>query len=291
MMGTHEADLSGAAAALREALEAGRPVAALTGAGVSAESGIPTFRGAGGLWKGFRAEELATPGAFQRDPAKVWEWYTWRRDLVLQAEPNPGHLALAALERAHQNFTLITQNVDGLHQRAGSRRVVELHGNIHHARCLDCGHVASLPEPKAGALEASDGAEDADVSTGPGCEGSGGDGADGVRRGVGEEGVPRCVRCGGGTRPHIVWFGEMLPEEPWRHAYAAAAGAAVLLVVGTSAAVYPAAGLVDVTLAGGGAVVEINPQATDVSERVTWSLRTPAGEALPELLQRAEVQI
>lgn len=278
MTAAYDAHLEGAAAALQDAVRAGRPVAALTGAGVSAESGIPTFRGAGGLWRGFRAEELATPGAFQRDPAKVWEWYTWRRSLVLEAEPNDAHLALAVLERAHDRFTLITQNVDGLHQRAGSRRVVELHGNIHHARCLDCRHVGALPVPK-GAAEAGTGGFD----DGAPPEGSRKD----VRSGDDADGIPRCVRCGGATRPHIVWFGETLPEEPWRQAYAAAAGAAVLLVVGTGAAVYPAAGLVDVTLAGGGAAVEVNPQVTDASERVTWIIREPAGKSLPELLRRA----
>lgn len=256
--------LNEAAQAVRHAIADGGWIAALTGAGVSAESGIPTFRGAGGLWRGFRAEELATPEAFQRDPAKVWQWYTWRRGLVLDARPNPAHEALAALERRHNAFTLVTQNVDGLHQRAGSEQVVELHGNIHHARCVQCGHVASLPEP----LE--------DVFTDEGARARGEEQADTE--------IPRCPRCDGATRPHIVWFGEMLPQEPWRQAHAAAASADVLLVIGTSAAVYPAAGLIDVTLAGGGGVIEINPEATDASERVTWSLRGPAGDVLPELL-------
>lgn len=248
----------GAAEALRAAIEKGRPVAALTGAGVSAESGIPTFRGAEGLWKGFRAEELATPEAFRRNPDKVWAWYTWRRGLVLDASPNAAHHSLAALERIcvgrggsrPGEFTLITQNVDGLHQRAGSRRVVELHGNIHHARCLQCGHVAPLP----------DGPETTNQ-------------------------VLLCTRCDARTRPHIVWFGEMLPEQPWREAYAAAAAAAVLLVIGTSAAVYPAAGLVDVTLTGGGVVIEINPEETEMSHRATWVIRQPAGIAMPALLR------
>lgn len=257
-----------ASALLRAAIDDAQPIAALTGAGVSAESGIPTFRGAGGLWQGYRAEELATPEAFQRDAAKVWEWYHWRRGLVLEAEPNPAHEALAELERVHEPFTLITQNVDGLHQRAGSRRVVELHGNIHHARCTDCGHVAPLRDDAPGA-DGSDGA----------------DGADGADR----HGIVACDRCGAWTRPHIVWFGEMLPEQPWQEAHVAAASAAVLLVVGTSAAVYPAAGLVDVTATAGGAVVEVNPEQTALSSRATFSLREPAGVVLPTLLREAGI--
>lgn len=256
--------LNEAAQAVRQAMADDGWIAALTGAGVSAESGIPTFRGAEGLWRGFRAEELATPEAFQRDPDNVWQWYMWRRGLVLDAQPNAAHKALAALERHHRGFTLVTQNVDGLHQRAGSERVVELHGNIHHARCLQCGRAARLPEPGDGDGPVRDG-ERTDMET------------------------PRCPQCDGSTRPHIVWFGETLPQQPWRQAHAAAASADVLLVIGTSAAVYPAAGLIDVTLAGGGRVIEINPQATDASERVTWALRGPAGDVLPELLQAGGV--
>lgn len=234
---------------LRRAAAAGEPVVALTGAGVSAESGIPTFRGQGGLWRGFSPEELATPGAFRRSPDTVWEWYHWRRRLVLEAQPNPAHEALAALEKAHERFTLITQNVDGLHQRAGSQRVIELHGNVHYVRCTECGRVAPLTE-------------DAD-------------------------GVVRCDACDGLGRPHIVWFGEMLPEEPWQTAYAAALEAAVMLVVGTSAAVYPAAGLVELAADRGADVVEINPEATALSPQATWTIREPAGVALPRLLAEA----
>ena len=247
----YTAVIEAAGARLREAVDKGEPIAALTGAGVSAESGIPTFRGAGGFWEGFRAEDLATPEACRDNPEKVWEWYHWRRRFVLDASPNPAHRALAALERVHPRFTLITQNVDGLHQRAGSQRVVELHGSLHQMRCLDCGLVAPVP----------------------------GD----------AEGVMRCAACGGVCRPHIVWFGELLPEEEWRRAYAAALGARVMLVAGTSAAVYPAAGLVEVAADRGADVIEVNPEETALSWRATWAIREPAGAAVPKLLAAARI--
>lgn len=240
-----------AADRLSRAVPGDEPIVALTGAGVSAESGIPTFRGPGGLWKGFRAEELATPEAFRRDPGTVWEWYHWRRRLVLEAEPNPAHEALATLEKVHRRFTLVTQNVDRLHQRAGSERVWELHGNLHEVRCTECGVVAPL-NPDA-------------------------------------EGIVSCEACGGLGRPHIVWFGEMLPEVPWQRAYAAAMEAAVLLVIGTSAAVYPAAGLVELAARGGAVVIEVNPAETALSSQATWTIRLPAGVALPRMLAEAGI--
>ncbi|HEY8395113.1 MAG TPA: Sir2 family NAD-dependent protein deacetylase, partial [Thermaerobacter sp.] len=184
--GAHDAALARAAALLREAVSRRGRVAALTGAGISAESGVPTFRGAAGLWRGFRPEELATPAAFARDPQRVWEWYHWRRGLVLAARPNPGHLALAALEAELRDaFTLITQNVDGLHRRAGSRRLVELHGNLLEARCTRCERLESM--------------------------------------GPGVSGIPRCPACGAMMRPNVVWFGEPLPEAAWLRAREAAA--------------------------------------------------------------------
>ncbi len=181
-------------------------VAALTGAGVSAESGIPTFRGHGGLWRGRDPMSLATPGAFARDPAAVWEFYNWRRDLVARAEPNPAHQALVRLAEIVRRFSHITQNVDRLHHRAGSLDVVELHGNFTEVRCTDCDR-------------ASD------------------------RSGESLPVLPRCGACGGLLRPAVVWFGEALPPEAWDLAEQAIRDADVLLVVGTSAVVYPAAGL------------------------------------------------
>jgi NAD-dependent deacetylase len=228
----------------RELLRAASRIAVLTGAGISAESGIPTFRGAGGLWRNFRPEELATPEAFERDPATVWEWYRWRRELIGKAEPNAGHRALVTLEDRAAEFTLVTQNVDGLHDRAGSRRILKVHGDIWVNRCQSCGReVEALP---AGAL-------------------------------------PRCS-CGGLMRPGVVWFGEALPQEVWREAERAASRAQVLLVVGTSAVVYPAAGLVPFAQRNGASVVEVNVEETAFSDSVDVALRGPSGEVLPQIV-------
>jgi NAD-dependent deacetylase len=231
----------------REWLREASSVAALTGAGISAESGIPTFRGAGGLWREFRAEDLATPEAFARDPRLVWEWYDWRRGLIARAEPNAGHRALAELGRRLERFTLITQNVDGLHDRAGSRNVLKLHGDIWMVRCTACGRETRddrVPLPEL---------------------------------------PPRC-ECGGLLRPGVVWFGEPLPEDVWREAERATRQAEVFLVIGTAAVVYPAAGLVPLAKAAGAKVVEINLDETPYSAQVDCSLRGRAGELLPELI-------
>jgi NAD-dependent deacetylase len=224
-----------------------RSIAVLTGAGISAESGIPTFRDAGGLWKSFRAEDLATPQAFARDPKFVWEWYDWRRSLIAQAEPNGGHHALAELEKRTSEFTLITQNVDGLHDRAGSTRILRVHGDIWTLRCTLCGRERHDPRPSLPELP------------------------------------PHCA-CGAIQRPGVVWFGESLPPEVWSQAEQAASGSEVLLVIGTSALVYPAAGLVHLAKASGAKVVEVNPAETPVSGMVDFSWRAPAAEALPLLI-------
>jgi NAD-dependent deacetylase len=226
---------------------AGR-IVALTGAGISAESGIPTFRGAGGLWKQFRAEQLATPTAFARDPQLVSEWYDWRRSVCAAAKPNRGHIALARFEEQTPGFTLVTQNVDGLHERAGSRRVLRLHGDIWTLRCAACGgerRDETVPLPEL---------------------------------------PPRC-RCGGLMRPGVVWFGEALPYQVWQQAERAAGECEVLLVAGTSAIVYPAAGLIDLARTGGARVIEVNLEETPYSAGVTISLRGRAGDILPQLLQ------
>jgi NAD-dependent deacetylase len=231
----------------REWLREASSVAALTGAGISAESGIPTFRGAGGLWRQFRAEDLATPEAFARDPRLVWEWYDWRRGLIARAEPNAGHRALAELERRAGRFTLITQNVDGLHDRAGSRNVLKVHGDIWMVRCTACGRETRddrVPLPEL---------------------------------------PPRC-ECGGLLRPGVVWFGEPLPENVWREAEQATRLAGVFLVIGTAAVVYPAAGLVPLAKAAGAKVIEINLDETPYSAQVDCSLRGRAGELLPEVI-------
>lgn len=221
---------------------------ALTGAGVSAESGVPTFRGPQGLWRRFRPEQLANPRAFRRDPRLVWEWYRWRQEIIGGCQPNPGHRALAAMEREWADFLLVTQNIDGLHQQAGSRRVLELHGNLWQARCLEEGS----PRPFT----------------------------------AGEELPPRC-ECGALLRPHVVWFGEALDAEVLEQAFEAARACQVLLVVGTSARVAPASALPAVARAAGATVVEVNPQPSGATPLAQAALRVPSGEVLPRLLEAA----
>jgi NAD-dependent deacetylase len=231
-------------AAMRDA----RSVAALTGAGISAESGLATFRdGETGLWARFDPRELATPSAFARNPKLVWDWYAWRRERVAAAQPNPGHVALAALERRVADFLLITQNVDGLHQRAGSRKLVELHGNITRVKCSREGTVVERWEAPSGE-------------------------------------VPRCGHCGALLRPDVVWFEELLPEAALSAAEAAARRCAVLIVAGTSAEVYPAAALPALAQRAGAIVVEINPNPTPLSATANHVLRGAAGVVLPALV-------
>jgi NAD-dependent deacetylase len=224
-------------------------VTVLTGAGVSAESGVPTFRDAQtGLWANFKPEELATPRAFRRNPRMVWEWYAWRRKLVATVQPNPAHRALVDLAKRFPHFTLITQNVDGLHQRAGSQDVVELHGNIARTKCFDEGTIVTHWE-----------------ETG--------------------EVPPRCPRCGGMLRPDVVWFEEDLPAKALQLAFDRSADCDVFLSVGTSALVYPAADLPFRALDAGATVVEINPNLTPLSASAHYVLAGAAGVVLPELLK------
>lgn len=233
---------------LRRALEQASSIAALTGAGISAESGVPTFRGPDGLWRNYSPEQLATPEAFARNPRLVWEWYDWRRGLIRKAQPNPGHWALAELERRKPGFTLVTQNVDGLHDRAGSRDVVKLHGDLWLARCTGCGAVERNEEVP-----------------------------------LQEELPPRC-RCGQALRPAVVWFGESLPEPAWERALQASGRSELFLVVGTSSVVYPAAGLAEVARRAGARLAIVNPEPTPLDASADWVLRGPAGELLPRLL-------
>jgi len=217
-------------------------VAVLTGAGVSAESGIPTFRGNGGYWREHRFEDLATPEGFARDPKFVWTWYEERRRGISRARPNAGHVALAEMEKRVAAFTLITQNVDGLHDLAGSKNVIKLHGDIWTVRCLKCGRER-------------------------------------IERSELNELPPYCA-CGGMLRPGVVWFGEILPEGAMERATAAVRAADVLIVAGTSAQVYPAAGLIPMART----VIEINPEATGFSDDVAYSLRGTSAEILPRLV-------
>ncbi|MCC7257410.1 MAG: NAD-dependent deacylase [Gammaproteobacteria bacterium] len=232
---------------LLDGLRRARHVVVLTGAGISAESGIPTFRDAlTGLWARFRPEELATPDAFVRDPDLVWQWYQWRREQIAAARPNAGHLALAALERLVPRLTLVTQNVDGLHQQAGSRQVVEFHGNIHRNRC-------SMDQELV----------DVDVR--------------GTRR------PPRCPRCGGMVRPDVVWFGEPIPRACLVQSQSAVARCDLFVSVGTSALVEPAAGLARLAREAGAVIVEINPAETPLTSSADYALQGAAGQLLPAL--------
>ena len=228
---------------LAQRLRTARSAAALSGAGMSAESGLPTYRGSSGaLWRNFDPMSLATPEAFARDPVLVWEWYRERLRAHKTARPNAGHIALAKLAANVPSFTLVTQNVDGLHAEAGSPDVIELHGNLRRARCTMCG--ARAPSPFEGELP------------------------------------PRCS-CGGVLRPDVVWFGEQLPPGAYERAHAAAADADVFIVVGTSAIVYPAASLVDVAKAGGAFVAEINLEETPATAHCDLSIRASSGVFLP----------
>ncbi|MDZ4801297.1 MAG: NAD-dependent deacylase [Bryobacteraceae bacterium] len=232
----------------RKAIQQAAHIVVLTGAGVSAESGIPTFRSDGGFWQGRRAEDLATPEGFHRDPKGVWEWYDWRRSQISETQPNAGHLALAEFERQRGPgaVTLVTQNVDGLHERAGSRVVLRLHGSIWEVRCLECGR--SSEDLRLGELP------------------------------------PKCADCGGMLRPGVVWFGEDLPEGVFQFASIAVKNADVLVVVGTSAVVFPAALLIPLAASHGATVIEINPEETEMSLAATFALRGPSGTVLPALL-------
>ena len=231
----------------RTHLASARNVTILTGAGISADSGVPTFRGVDGLWRNFRAEDLATPEAFERDPRLVWEWYNWRRELIATKQPNPAPIALVELERRRPDtFWLITQNVDGLHRTAGSQRLSEIHGNIWKVRCTGCGVITENREIPLPVL-------------------------------------PTCRLCQALLRPHIVWFGESLREKDLRRCDQAIQGCDLFLVIGTSGVVYPTAGFASVAKDVGALVIEINLESTPQSELVDLSLQGQAKEIVPLL--------
>lgn len=222
-------------------------IVVLTGAGISAESGVPTFRGTDGLWRQYRAETLATPEAFERDPALVWQWYDWRRGLIAAVEPNAGHRVLAGWEQIFGSMTVITQNVDGLHRKAGSQNVLELHGNIWRTRCT---RERTIRENRDSPLPKI---------------------------------PPSCPECGALLRPDIVWFGESLDAETLDRAFEASSTSQVMFVIGTSSVVQPAASLPFYAARAGAKVIEVNPERTPLSPSVDLFLPGKAGEILPDL--------
>ena len=232
---------------VRDRVAAAKSLVVLTGAGISADSGVPTFRGTDGLWRNFRAEDLATPEAFERDPSLVWEWYNWRRELIATKTPNAAHTAVVEFERCCSEFWLITQNVDGLHRAAGSEKVSEIHGNIWKVRCTVCGTI--------------DDNHDVPIPV-----------------------LPSCRHCRGLLRPHIVWFGEALSATDLARCAAALRSCDVLLVIGTSGVVYPAAGFASVAKEAGAFVAEINLDPTPHSAIVDLSINGRAKEIVPLLL-------
>jgi NAD-dependent deacetylase len=224
-----------------------------TGAGVSAESGIATFRGKEGLWNKFKPEELANFDAFMRNPQLVWEWYNYRRKIVHDAKPNAAHLTIAEMQTHFKDVTVVTQNVDNLHRRAGSKKIFELHGNIEKNYCVKCKKPFN---------------EELDFSSG----------------------VPKC-ECGGLIRPGVVWFGEFLPEDQYLGGEKAAMNADVFFVVGTSAVVYPAAGLVFTAKASGAVIVEVNLEETEISSSVNYSYFGKAGVILPKIFEEYKLRV
>jgi NAD-dependent deacetylase len=239
----HGSDLS----LLKEKLATAEAITVLTGAGISADSGVPTFRGKDGLWRTYRAEDLATPEAFERDPRLVWEWYSWRREILSTKKPNEAHHALAHLEVRTQRFRLITQNVDGLHRMAGSKNLYELHGDIWKVRCTSCGRVTDNHEVPLSSL-------------------------------------PLCGTCGGLLRPHIVWFGEALDRLTLTLSFQAVESCEVMVIVGTSGLVYPAAMLMPSAKAHGAFVAEVNLDPSLHSSNVDLSLQGRAKEIIPLLI-------
>ena len=238
---------------LFERLQVAYNVVVLTGAGMSAPSGVPTFRGKDGLWNKYNPRDLANEAAFRSQPDLVWEWYSWRRELINGISPNAGHRALAELETLYPECSVITQNVDGLHQAAGTKKIIELHGNIRRSKCIDCNKVydqagLKLLQPQAG------------------------------------QKVLRCSQCQGMVRPDVVWFGEMLPEQAISSAQKLASEAEVFFSIGTSSTVEPAASLPYLAKGNGAYLVEINPEETPLSGVADDKVSTDVAEVLPKLV-------
>jgi len=234
---------------LRERMREAKSVLVLTGAGVSAESGVPTFRGGGhtAVWKGMPFDVISSAGMLQRDLPAVWEWFNYRRNLLTTLQPNAAHRTIASWQERFSDLSLVTQNIDGLHQAAGSRDVIELHGNIWRGRCFDCDARYDLKEIRT------------------------------------DDDVPSCFDCGGNLRPDVVLFGEMLPPGAFERAADAAQRCEVCFIVGTSAVVYPAASIPEIARANGAYLVEVNPEVTPLSNLCDEVLTGKAGEILPRL--------
>ncbi len=233
---------------LKKIIAHSNSITVLTGAGISAESGVPTFRGSGGIWRNYQVTDVATPQAFARNPELVWEFYNWRRNLISKVTFNPGHKALVKLEKHVNDFTLITQNVDGLHKEAGSQRLLEIHGNLWEITCTKCSLLTMDRSQNMGKL-------------------------------------PKCRKCGGLLRPHVVWFGESLDPDIIHKAIEASKNCECMLIVGTSGVVQPAASLAYHAKAGGAVVAEINIEQTPQSGHMDFVLTGKAGEILPILVE------
>lgn len=232
-------------------IKACRRVCVFTGAGISAESGIPTFRDSGGMWENYRVEDLVTPEAFSRDPVAVWKWHAWLQGLSFKAEPNAGHIAVAEMDRIYPEFLVVTQNIDNLHERAGTKRMIKLHGDIMQMRCLVKGHITRV-----------DSQIDADAI-------------------IDRKSLPKCPECGGICRPDVVWFGEMLPMEPLASAHSFAADCDLFFIVGTSGLVSGGYGFAESAKRAGALIVEVNPQESALSYLADIAIRRPSAEALP----------
>lgn len=239
---------------LKEILSENSKVSVVTGAGVSKESGIPTFRGKDGLWRNYNAMELATPESFATNPSLVWEWYQWRRGIIKPIEPNPGHDAIAAMERFFENFTLITQNIDGLHAKAGNKKILELHGNIWRVRCVEEGTVLDCYDHPL------------------------------------EEIPPKCS-CGAFLRPHVVWFGEALDSSILTESFRKASESDLCLVIGTSGIVYPAAAIPVDAKNHGAYLAEVNPNPSNLTTAADEVIQGPSAEVLPELIEFAGIPL
>jgi NAD-dependent deacetylase len=238
---------------IRKRIKSCERVCVFTGAGVSAESGIPTFRDAGGLWENYRAEDLVTPEAFARDPVLVWRWHVWLQGLSFNTKPNPAHIAIAEMDRTFPEFLLITQNIDDLHERAGTKRMVKLHGDIMQMSCLDCLRVIQLTEP----LDASSFTS--------------------------RDSLPKCPECGSACRPNVVWFGELLPIEPPEIGRRFSETCDLFLIVGTSGVVSGGYGFTQLARMAGAFIIEVNPEESALSYLADATIRKPAGEALADL--------